>query len=419
LTSLSFTALGVAEPLARTLRANNYFSPTPIQTKAIPPLFAGRDVLGIAQTGTGKTAAFALPILQRLAERREPYAPRTARALILAPTRELACQIGDALRVYGQHLALRHAVVIGGVGIERQRRDLARGVDVVVATPGRLLDVLGSQWLRLDKVAFLVLDEADRMLDMGFIRDVRKIVAFLPKQRQSLLFSATMPAAVAHLAAEMLRDPLRIEVSPDRMTVEGVDQRVFFVGTELKPSLLARLLIDPQLARVIVFTRTKHGANRVAKRLGSEGVAAEAIHGNKSQSARQRALEKFRRGGARVLVATDVAARGIDIDGVTHVINYDLPNVPESYVHRIGRTARAGATGAAFSFCDPTERAYLRDIEKLTGNKLIVANDNADGAAKAARPATSDAGASQHRPSGHRTAWRSSGRPSRPGARRR
>jgi ATP-dependent RNA helicase RhlE len=257
------------------------------------------------------------------------------------------------------------------------------------------------------------------MLDMGFIRDVRKIIAFLPKQRQSLLFSATMPSSVASLAAEILRDPLRIEVSPDRVTVAGVEQRVFFVGTDMKPSLLDQLLIDPRLARVIVFTRTKHGANRVAKRLGVSGIAAEAIHGNKSQSARLRALEKFRRGGARVLVATDVAARGIDIDGVTHVINYDLPNVPESYVHRIGRTARAGATGAAYSFCDPAERAYLRDIEKLTGNKLIVANDNADGASKASGPAKSDSGTSRHRQDRQGTAWRSNGRPSRPAARRR
>jgi len=372
-TNTSFSELGVAEPLRRALRAENYISPTPIQVRAIPLLLAGKDLLGIAQTGTGKTAAFALPILQRLSEKRAPAGPRATRALILAPTRELAIQIGDSFKTYGRHLALRHAVVFGGVGQQPQVKALARGVDTLVATPGRLLDLMGQGHIRLDKVSFLVLDEADRMLDMGFIRDVRKIVKALPRQRQSLLFSATMPADVERLAGEMLRDPGRVAISPKAITVDRVDQRVFFVQSADKRALLAKLLGDPGLARVIVFTRTKHGANRVAQQLDRAGTAAEALHGNKSQSARQRALERFRTGQARVLVATDIAARGIDVDGVTHVINYELPNEPESYVHRVGRTARAGAAGSALSFCDPAEQAYLRAIERLTKRPLAVA----------------------------------------------
>jgi len=371
-TNISFSELGVAEPLRRALRAENYISPTPIQVRAVPLLLAGKDLLGIAQTGTGKTAAFALPILQRLAEERAPAGPRATRALILAPTRELAIQIGDSFKTYGRHLALRHAVVFGGVGQHPQVKALARGVDTLVATPGRLLDLIGQGHIRLDKVSVLVLDEADRMLDMGFIRDVRKIVKALSRQRQSLLFSATMPADVERLAGEMLRDPGRVEISPKEITVDRVDQRVFFVERADKRALLAKLLSDPGLVRVIVFTRTKHGANRVAQQLDRAGTVAEALHGNKSQGARQRALESFRSGRARVLVATDIAARGIDVDGVTHVINYELPNEPESYVHRVGRTARAGAEGSALSFCDPTEQAYLRAIERLTKRPLAV-----------------------------------------------
>ena len=373
MTNTSFSELGVAEPLRRALRAENYISPTPIQVRAIPMLLTGKDLLGIAQTGTGKTAAFALPILQHLFETRAPAGPRATRALILAPTRELAIQIGDSFKTYGRHLALRHAVVFGGVGQQPQVKALARGVDTLVATPGRLLDLIGQGHIRLDKVSFLVLDEADRMLDMGFIRDVRKIIKALPRQRQSLLFSATMPADVERLAGEILRDPDRVEISPKAITVDRVDQRVFFVESAAKRALLAKLLGDPGLARVIVFTRTKHGANRVAQQLDRAGTAAEALHGNKSQSARQRALERFRTGQARVLVATDIAARGIDVDGVTHVINYELPNEPESYVHRVGRTARAGAEGSALSFCDPAEQAYLRAIERLTKRPLAVA----------------------------------------------
>jgi ATP-dependent RNA helicase RhlE len=373
-TSPTFAELGVAEPLLRALVAENYLNPTPIQSQAIAPLLAGRDLLGIAQTGTGKTAAFALPILQHLAAKPEQPGPRGVRALILAPTRELAIQISQSFRTYGRHLQIRGAVVIGGLGMHGQTQALSRGVDVLVATPGRLLDHLKSGNVRLDKVKHLVLDEADRMLDMGFIRDVRKIVAAVPRERQTLLFSATMPTDVARLAADIMRDPLRVEVTPKVVTVEAVDQRVFFVEAKQKPALLARLLGDQRLARVIVFTRTKHGANRVAERLERDGVSSEAIHGNKSQGARQRALEAFRTGRARVLVATDIAARGIDVDSVTHVINFELPNEPESYVHRIGRTARAGAKGIALAFCAPDERAYLRDIEKLTRRPLLVEN---------------------------------------------
>ena len=370
--SPSFIDLGVAAPLARALASENHAVPTPIQAKAIPLILEGRDLLGVAQTGTGKTAAFVLPILQRLALRQEPAKAKTVRALILAPTRELALQIGERIGAYGRHTRLRHTVILGGVGQNPQVKALARGIDILVATPGRLLDLVGQGHVILGRVAFFVLDEADRMLDMGFIRDVRKIIAGLPKDRQSLLFSATMPADVAALAHDMLKSPVRIDVSPAAPTVERIDQRVFFVDAPGKRVLLASLLTDPALARVLVFTRTKHGANRVAEQLERSGIAAEAIHGNKSQSARQSALEGFRSGRARVLVATDIAARGIDVDSVTHVINYELPNVPESYVHRIGRTARAGASGIAFSFCDPSERPHLREIEALTKRRLIV-----------------------------------------------
>jgi ATP-dependent RNA helicase RhlE len=371
-TTSTFAALGVAEPLLRALAAENYLTPTPIQAQAIAPLLSGRDLLGIAQTGTGKTAAFALPILQRLAEKRENAGPRGVRALVLAPTRELALQIVQSFRTYGRNLPLRHSAVIGGVGIHGQAQALSRGTDVLVATPGRLIDLMRMGSVRLDKVTHLVLDEADRMLDMGFIRDVRKIVQSVPRERQTLLFSATMPQDVARLAADIMRDPARIEVTPKIVTVEAVDQRVYFIDVKSKPALLAKLLTNPALYRVMVFSRTKHGANRIAERLVKDGVTAEAIHGNKSQGARQRALEAFRSGRARVLVATDIAARGIDVDGITHVINFDLPNEPESYVHRIGRTARAGAKGVAIAFCSPDERDYLRDIERLTRRPLLV-----------------------------------------------
>ena len=384
-TNPDFAALGVSEPLLRALEAENYHTPTPIQTQAIPPLLAGRDVVGIAQTGTGKTAAFALPIVQRLSETPGSGGAGGARALILAPTRELAIQIAESIATYGRHLNLRHAVIFGGVGQDPQVKALARGVDILVATPGRLLDLINQRHIRLDRTGILVLDEADRMLDMGFIRDVRKIVSTLPGQRQSLLFSATMPPDITKLAEDLLNRPVRVEVSPAVVTVEAIDQRVFFVDAASKRALLNALLNDQDLARVIVFTRTKHGANRVVEHLDKAGVAAEALHGNKSQSARQRALARFRSGDARVLVATDIAARGIDVDDVTHVINYELPNIPESYVHRVGRTARAGARGIALSFCDPSERTFLRDIEKLTRRPLaVVAGHPAMAAAAAA-----------------------------------
>jgi ATP-dependent RNA helicase RhlE len=373
-TDVTFAALGIAEPILRALAAENYTHPTPIQARAIPPLLTGRDLLGIAQTGTGKTAAFGLPLLQKLSQGHVPPKPREARALILAPTRELAVQIEESLRTYGRFLNLRRAVILGGVSQNPQIAALKHGVDILVATPGRLLDLVQQKHVRLDTVSILVVDEADRMLDMGFIRDVRKIVAHLPRQRQSMLFSATMPGDIVSLAGEMMRDPVRIEVAPQGMTADRIEQKLYHVPMAQKRQLLVGLLEDETMNRVIVFTRTKHGANRVAEHLAKNGTAAEAIHGNKSQNARQRALEAFRAGKARVLVATDIAARGIDIDDISHVVNFELPNEPESYVHRIGRTARAGGAGIAISFCDPAERDYLRDIEKLIRNKIAVLN---------------------------------------------
>jgi ATP-dependent RNA helicase RhlE len=371
-TNSSFAELGLAEPLCRALAAENYAHPTPIQMRAIPLLLEGRDLLGIAQTGTGKTAAFALPILQLLGKPRQPAVPNSVRALVLAPTRELAVQIGESFAAYGRNLRLRHTVILGGVGQFQQVKALARGVDIIIATPGRLLDLAEQGHVRLNEVQHLVLDEADRMLDMGFIHDVRKIISLLPRERQSLLFSATMPKDVAKLAAEVLHEPLRVEVTPQTITVDRIEQRVFFVEAAQKRALLLDLLKDPALSRVIVFTRTKSHANRVSEQLESAGISTDAIHGNKSQNARQRALDGLRKGQVRVLVATDIAARGIDVDDVSHVINYELPNEPESYVHRIGRTARAGNDGIAFSFCDPSERSFLRDIEKLTKRPLLV-----------------------------------------------
>ncbi len=368
----SFSDLGVAEPIRHALENSNYVTPTPIQQHAIPLLLEGKDLFGVAQTGTGKTAAFALPMLQRLSQSgaRQGRGPS---ALILAPTRELVVQIAAAIRTYGRHLKLRETAIYGGISQGPQVKSLQRGVDILVATPGRLLDLINQGHARLDAVSFLVLDEADRMLDMGFIHDVRKIVGTLPKQRQSMLFSATMPPEITRLAADMLREPVRVEVAPTGTAVELVEQKVFHIAAPEKRALLSSLLRDPAMSRVIVFTRTKHGANRVAEQLGRGGVSAAAIHGNKSQSARQAALNDFRAGRSRVLVATDIAARGIDVEAVTHIVNYELPNVPETYVHRIGRTARAGARGTALSFCDAAERAYLRDIERLLRRRIAVA----------------------------------------------
>ena len=361
----SFKDLGLAEPLLFALEAEGYATPTPIQAQAIPQLLAGHDVLGIAQTGTGKTAAFALPILHRIAGDRRRAQPRTVRHLVLTPTRELAVQINDGFATYGRNLRFRRAVIFGGVGQGPQVRSLNGGIDVLVATPGRLIDLIDQGFVNLSAVETLVLDEADRMLDMGFIHPVRKIAALLPAGRQTLLFSATMPKAVADLAGFLLRDPVRVEVTPVSSTAERIAQKVMFVSRENKRNLLRDLLHSEGVERAIVFTRTKHGANRVAEQLAKDGVSADAIHGNKSQNARQRALDAFRTGEVRALVATDIAARGIDIDNITHVINFELPNEPESYVHRIGRTARAGAEGIALSFCDAEEVAYLRQIEKI------------------------------------------------------
>ena len=368
----TFSTLGVAEPILRALAEEGYREPTPIQAAAIPLVLAGHDVLGIAQTGTGKTAAFGVPLLQRLALASVPPG-RGVRALILAPTRELAIQIHDSLRLYGRNLGLRFGVVVGGVSQSRQIETLRRGVDVLVATPGRLLDLVGQKHVHLDKVALLVIDEADRMFDMGFIRDVRRIVSSLPRKRQSLLFSATMPLEVAHLVSEVLVDPARVEISPKEVTTDRIDQRVHFVGTQEKRSVLLDLLQDQGMKRVLVFTRTKHGANRVCQALERAGHRSDAIHGNKSQSARQRALDDFRKGRSRILVATDIAARGIDIDDVTHVINLDIPDVAETYVHRIGRTARAGSGGVAITLCDASERSSLQAIERLMNRSLAVA----------------------------------------------
>ena len=366
----SFETLNLAAPLMQALAEAGYTVPTPIQAKAIPPVLAGRDLLGLAETGTGKTAAFALPLLHRLAAVPSGPAPRTCRALILAPTRELAIQIGESIATYGKHLELTHTVIFGGVGARPQMRTMERGVDIIVATPGRLLDLIDSRHVRLDQVTHLILDEADRMLDMGFIHDVRKIVKMVPKARQTLMFSATMPNDIAKLAGEALHDPVRVEIAHTGKTVDRITQLVYHMQTSQKRAALPALLQDQAMQRVIVFARTKRGADRVARTLLAANIPAHAIHGNKSQNARQDALEAFRNGRTRVLVATDIAARGIDIDDITHVVNYELPNVPESYVHRIGRTARAGATGIAIALCAPDERPYLRDIERLTRHPL-------------------------------------------------
>lgn len=376
MTNTNFAALGLAEPLQRALEKRNHTTPTPIQAQAIPELLDGRDMLGIAQTGTGKTGAFALPILHKLFTNWDKKrGPRRTRALILAPTRELAVQISDEFRAYGANLPIRSTCIFGGVGRKPQVDALHRGVDIIVATPGRLLDVMGDAKGKLDGVEFLVLDEADRMLDMGFVKDVKKIISALPQQRQSLLFSATMPKDIVALSKEILDNPVRVEVTPEVVTVDKIDQIVRHVPTNAKAQLLTELLADDAMARVIVFTRTKHRANRVSDHLGKAGISADAIHGNKSQAARQIALKKFKDGRARVLVATDIAARGIDVDSVTHVVNYELPNEPESYVHRIGRTARAGASGQAISLCDASEQGYLKAIERLTGVAVTIVGD--------------------------------------------
>jgi ATP-dependent RNA helicase RhlE len=368
----NFSDLGLSGPLLKALASEGYTHPTPIQAQAIPQVLTGRDLCGIAQTGTGKTAAFALPILDRLAKSPRPPTRKSCRTLVLSPTRELATQIADSFRAYGRHMRLSTAVVFGGTSVSKNERQVAGGVDILVATPGRLLDLVDRRALSLREVEILVLDEADQMLDLGFIHALKRIVKLLPAKRQSLFFSATMPKTIASLADEFLSDPAKVAVTPVATTVERVEQRVMLVPAAQKQALLAAVLRDPAIERVLVFTRTKHGADKVVRGLDREGIAAAAIHGNKSQPQRERALAAFRAGKSRVLVATDIAARGIDVDGVTHVINFELPNVPESYVHRIGRTARAGADGVALSFCNEEERAYLRDIERLTRLKVPV-----------------------------------------------
>ena len=352
-------------PLQQALAEEGYRIPTPIQVQAIPHLLAGRDLLGCAQTGTGKTAAFMLPILQHLVRHPRPPARGRPRVLVLAPTRELAAQIGDSIRAYGRHLRATHTVIFGGVGQRPQEVALARGLDIVVATPGRLLDLMNQRFVQLDSVEIFVLDEADRMLDMGFIRDIRRIIATLPAKRQSLFFSATLAPDVVALARTLVHDPVHVTITPEQPTIEKIAQKVLFVDRTNKDALLVSLLRDTGMDRVLVFTQMKHAANRVAEKLQAAGITVAAIHGNKSQSARTAALAGFKAGKVRVLVATDIAARGLDVDNITHVINYHLPIEPGTYVHRIGRTARAGADGDAISFCAADERDYLRDIERL------------------------------------------------------
>ncbi|MBO1359260.1 MULTISPECIES: DEAD/DEAH box helicase [Acetobacter] len=385
----TFADLKLADPLLRALAEEGYTTPTPIQAQSIPHLLHGRDLLGLAQTGTGKTAAFALPILQHLLTHQKAPSPKGARVLVLAPTRELASQIDANFKAYARHMRLRQAVVFGGVGQGRQVEAMRRGVDVLVAAPGRLLDLMGQGYIDLSDLEVLVLDEADRMLDMGFIRDIKRIVASLPRERQTLLFSATMPRSISDLAHTLLRDPAKVEVTPPSSTVDRIRQAVMFVEPDKKKDALLLLVNSPKVSRAVVFTLMKHEANKVSEFLNRSGVPAEAIHGNKSQGARERAMSGFRAGDLKVLVATDIAARGIDVDDVTHVFNYDLPNIPESYVHRIGRTARAGREGWAVSFCDPEQRAWLRDIERTIGKPVPVVRDHpyhSDAAEKSTLP---------------------------------
>ena len=395
-----FAALGLSAPLLQALADEGYTTPTPIQTKAIPHVLAGRDLFGCAQTGTGKTAAFALPLIDRmLAHPRKP-APRCCRVLVLAPTRELAAQIFESFKAYGRHARTRAAVIYGGVGQQQQARAMATGVDVLVATPGRLLDLVGQRLVDLRSVEFLVLDEADRMLDMGFIHDMRKIIKLLPVDRQTLFFSATLPAEVRDLADSMLRDPLEVKTTPQATPAETVDQSVFFVAKKEKKALLVKLLKEEATGRVIVFARTKHGADKLHRDLDKLGIRAAAIHGNKSQSQRERALADFKSPRPPVLIATDIAARGIDVDDVAHVVNYELPHEPETYVHRIGRTGRAGQTGAAVSFCDAEERSRLVAIERLLKRAIPARN---------APPAWSEAAAGDEPAAGGERSDRSGG----------
>lgn len=381
----TFNDLGLAEPILKALVAEGYTSPTPIQAQGIPAILSGADVLGLAQTGTGKTASFVLPLLHRIVEQASRPEPKTCGALILAPTRELAAQIADSIRAYGQKVRHSATVVVGGVRPFPQVRNMARGVDILVATPGRLIDHMQGGAIRLDKTTTVVLDEADHMLDLGFLPAIRQILASLPRDRQTVLLSATMPKPIRALAEDFLNNPQEIAVAPASKPIERIEQKVLLIERDAKRQALVDVLRDDEMDRAIVFTRTKHGADKVTKQLEQAGIQAAAIHGNKSQSQRQKALDNFRSGRTPVLVATDIAARGIDVDGVSHVVNYELPNVPEAYVHRIGRTARAGKSGIAVSFCDREERPFLRDIEKLIGKVLVEREDDGPAPRKQSR----------------------------------
>jgi len=368
-----FSSLNLIDPINKAIAEEGYTEPTPIQAEAIPEIMLGKDLLGCAQTGTGKTAAFSIPILQLLSSTTvNSYRWRAIRALIVTPTRELAIQIDESVKTYGKYTNLKSCVVYGGVNQSSQVKSLQGGVDILVATPGRLLDLINQKFISLKEVEIFVLDEADRMLDMGFIHDIKKMLAFLPAKRQSLFFSATMPPPITKLAGGILKNPVRVEVTPVSSTAETINQSIYFVGKPNKAPLLLEILKSKEIKTVLVFTRTKHGADKLARILVKNKIKAEAIHGNKAQNARQRALDNFKEQATRVLVATDIAARGIDVDNLQHVINFDLPNIPESYVHRIGRTGRAGANGTAISFCDAEEKAYLKDIEKLVNLKIAV-----------------------------------------------
>lgn len=373
---MTFEQLGLIEPILKALKTEGYTSPTPIQQQAIPVALQGKDILGCAQTGTGKTAAFALPMLQLLSKDKITNGYRYTRGLILTPTRELAIQIDESFTAYGKHVGLKHEVIYGGVPQTQQVISIRNGVDILIATPGRLLDLIDQGIVHLDYLEMFVLDEADRMLDMGFINDVKKVIRLLPKQKQTLFFSATMPPQIQQLVNVLLQQPVQIEVTPISSTVETIGQEVYMVDKKDKQSLLVHLLQEKNIARSLVFARTKHGADRLAKALNNANIKADAIHGDKLQNARQRALLNFKSGRLKVLVATDIAARGIDVDNLTHVINFDLPNVPETYVHRIGRTGRAGASGVALSFCDREERAYLKDIVRLTAQAIPVVEEH-------------------------------------------
>ncbi len=369
---MTFKELGIIDPILKAISAEGYTQPTPIQEQSIPILLRRKDLLGCAQTGTGKTAAFAIPILQHLYNERITDGKRQIRALIVTPTRELAIQIGESFTTYGKHTGLRNTVIFGGVKQGAQTATLNQGVDILVATPGRLLDLMNQGYISLKNVQFSVLDEADRMLDMGFIHDIKKIIAKLPKQRQSLFFSATMPPDIVRLSQQILGNPQKVSVKPEQTTAEKVDQSIYFVSKQGKSKLLVHLLENQQFDSTLVFSRTKHGADKIVKMLSKASIKSEAIHGNKSQNARVRALGNFKSGRSKVLVATDIAARGIDVQDLSLVVNFDLPNIPETYVHRIGRTGRAEASGIALSFCDQEERPYLKDIQKLIGQEITV-----------------------------------------------